>query len=245
MVEPVTKEGLLACPMCGGKAENFSYSTMYSRIAGVRCKSCALKIQRESCDALDVDEIRGLWNRRAAHEPSEGPFVVADGGVTGENRFRTMKDGMSAWTIDFDEALQFARRKDAEAFAAEDEDAWQIIPVPWEKDLRARLTKSEVTAEETRAYDEDELSASEMANRGAEKDLDGYSSAFTARDELKAQEEAAERSRVEARQQRRKQVMAARPSQKTSALRCNAFIAPDEYCERQNGHTGKCGLEPI
>ena len=59
-----------------------------------------------------------------------GPFVVADGGKHGENRFRTMKQGMSAWTLDIEEALQFARRKDAETFAAEDEDAWLILPVP-------------------------------------------------------------------------------------------------------------------
>jgi hypothetical protein len=64
------------------------------------------------------------------HQFHPGPFVVADGGGTGENRFRTMTDGFSAWTLDIDEALQFARRKDAEAYCAEDDDAWQILPVP-------------------------------------------------------------------------------------------------------------------
>lgn len=69
-------------------------------------------------------------NEQAPSKEQVGPFVVADGGSTGENRFRTMNQGMSAWTLDIDEALQFARRKDAETFAAEDEDAWQILPVP-------------------------------------------------------------------------------------------------------------------
>lgn len=51
--------------------------------------------------------------------------------------------------------------------------------------------------------DSNELSASEMANRGARKELEGYSSAFAVRDELKAQEEEAERRRTESRGQRR------------------------------------------
>lgn len=59
----------------------------------------------------------------------QGPFVVGDGGGHGEHRFRTMEQGIPKWTLDLDEALQFARRKDAELFAAEDEDAWVILPV--------------------------------------------------------------------------------------------------------------------
>lgn len=61
-----------------------------------------------------------------------GPFLIGDGGSHGEARFRTMKDGLPAWTLDHDEALQFVRRIDAERFCEEDEDAWQIIPVPRE-----------------------------------------------------------------------------------------------------------------
>jgi hypothetical protein len=49
-----------------------------------------------------------------------------------------------------------------------------------------------------------EPTAAEMANLGAEKELEGYAYAFAARDELKAQEEAAQRSREESREQRRK-----------------------------------------
>jgi hypothetical protein len=102
-----------------------------------------------SLDAKDVplhprDAFKAGWvaaQRRQSQPSLEGPFVVADGGGTGENRFRTMKDGCSAWTLDFEDALQFARRKDAETFAADDEFAWQILPVP-----RLQKTKGDANA---------------------------------------------------------------------------------------------------
>jgi len=37
-----------------------------------------------------------------------------------------MQQGSVSWTLDRDDALQFARRRDAELFAAEDKDAWLI-----------------------------------------------------------------------------------------------------------------------
>ena len=43
-------------------------------------------------------------------------------------RFRTWKDGWSAWTDNRDEAARYARRVDAEAVHSEDEDAWSIVP---------------------------------------------------------------------------------------------------------------------
>lgn len=64
----------------------------------------------------------------AAPQPASGEaWVIGDGGSHGETRFRTMKQGMPAWTLDQQEALQFARRQDAELFAEEDEDAWQML----------------------------------------------------------------------------------------------------------------------
>lgn len=54
-------------------------------------------------------------------------FVIGNAGRTG---WRALGDfGFSTWTDDVDAALQFARRRDAEAFAAEDEDAWCILTV--------------------------------------------------------------------------------------------------------------------
>jgi hypothetical protein len=55
----------------------------------------------------------------------------------------------------------------------------------------------------TTRRESNDLSASEMANSGAKKELEGYSSAFAVRDELKAQEKEAERRRTESREQRR------------------------------------------
>jgi hypothetical protein len=54
-----------------------------------------------------------------------------------------------------------------------------------------------------------------MANSGAKKELEGYSSAFAVRDELKAQEKEAERRRTESREQRR------------SALRALSMAGPE------------------
>lgn len=68
----------------------------------------------EAADGLD--EI-GLGN--------EAGWIVTSG--DGE-RFRTWKDGMSAWVSHREEATRYARRVDAEAVHAEDEDAWCIVP---------------------------------------------------------------------------------------------------------------------
>ncbi len=59
-------------------------------------------------------------------------FVVADGQAL---RFRRLENGVPVWTDDIKEALQFLRRKDADSFSEEDEDAWLILPV-----TRTRLT---------------------------------------------------------------------------------------------------------
>jgi len=55
------------------------------------------------------------------------PWVVGNGA---HNRFRAMGNGGQIfWVTDTDLAMQFARRIDAENFAEEDEEAWQIIQV--------------------------------------------------------------------------------------------------------------------
>ena len=58
------------------------------------------------------------------------PWVITDGSNNiGEHKFRCMKNGMPAWTLDPNEAIQFFRRADAEEFAREDEDAWRIVQI--------------------------------------------------------------------------------------------------------------------
>ncbi len=72
-----------------------------------------------------------------AHPPAPAqfrPWVVTDGSHSiGETKFRTLDEhGIPKWTLDPQEALQFARRQDAELFCKEDEDAWGIVQIPVE-----------------------------------------------------------------------------------------------------------------
>lgn len=85
---------------------------------------------RSGTNLLTATEARAMLEHVLGGEvetTGEGPFVVADNAE--HPRFRTMKQGFPQWTMDVGEALQFARKKDAEAFSTEDEDAWHIYPV--------------------------------------------------------------------------------------------------------------------
>jgi hypothetical protein len=53
-------------------------------------------------------------------------YIVGDGSGT---RFRVWGEMGPDWTTDRTKALRFARREDAEAFAADDIDGWAILPV--------------------------------------------------------------------------------------------------------------------
>lgn len=55
---------------------------------------------------------------------TEFGWLVEDG--TGR-RYRTMDQMGTHWTEDAFKAIRFARRADAEMFAAGDEDAWRIV----------------------------------------------------------------------------------------------------------------------
>lgn len=66
-----------------------------------------------------------LWK----HEEGSG-WVVAD--AQGDS-FRAWGDWGPGWVDDAEEALFFARRRDAEAFCAEDEDAWRIIKMQFKE----------------------------------------------------------------------------------------------------------------
>lgn len=82
----------------------------------------------KECDC----EVQGLYVR----DGTSLNFGPAQGGVAvgwivaneNEDRFRMWSDVGPDWTTDRDKALRFARRRDAEAFCADDEDAWKILP---------------------------------------------------------------------------------------------------------------------
>lgn len=66
----------------------------------------------------------------------ETGWLVERGG-NGTPMYRTLEQGVPVWTADSLKALRFARREDAELFAAEDEDAWLITEHSWEGPLPA------------------------------------------------------------------------------------------------------------
>lgn len=87
------------------------------------------------------DEAHRAWLKNALNAffelPENMPSLAAPVGDAGGwiagsadgNRFRTWKDGYAAWTDDRNEATRYARRIDAEAVHAEDEDAWRVLPL--------------------------------------------------------------------------------------------------------------------
>lgn len=65
-------------------------------------------------------------NARIPPEVTCKGFVIGNGDGSA---YRTLEQGVPVWTPDREKALHFARRRDAELFCAEDEDAWHIYPV--------------------------------------------------------------------------------------------------------------------
>lgn len=59
-------------------------------------------------------------------------WLIENGKSGDELRYRNMEQGLPTWTADHNEALRFARRVDAEKFAAEDEAAWCIVEHGWD-----------------------------------------------------------------------------------------------------------------
>jgi hypothetical protein len=62
-----------------------------------------------------------------SNREGRGGFIVGNGLLGDQERYRRWGEAGPEWTPDRKEALRFARRSDAENFAAEDIDAWQII----------------------------------------------------------------------------------------------------------------------
>ena len=78
-----------------------------------------------SGDPYGDNLLASVTRKKAERREKSLGYVVADGQ---RKRFRKWDCG-PVWTEVLDDALHFARRKDAEAFAAEDEDAWYIASV--------------------------------------------------------------------------------------------------------------------
>lgn len=89
-------------------------------------------------DAGDVEAAISAIKRIFAPQPvaeqvvTEYGWLVENGKSGDELRYRTWRDGMSAWTADPNEATHYCRRIDAERAHQEDEDAWLITHHVWD-----------------------------------------------------------------------------------------------------------------
>lgn len=72
---------------------------------------------------VDIDEAADGVEKLELHR-DDGWIVTSGDG----KQFRLWKDGLPAWTDERAEATRYARRADAEAVHAEDEDAWCVVP---------------------------------------------------------------------------------------------------------------------
>ena len=72
----------------------------------------------------DDDEMRSIHELLSGRAQGVFAWLVEDGSG---RRYRTMEQGLIVWTDDPLKAIRFARRADAELFAAEDDQAWRIV----------------------------------------------------------------------------------------------------------------------
>lgn len=84
-------------------------------------------------DSAKVIDAKSLVLRLESSKPwtRETGWLVERGG-NGTPMYRTLEQGLPVWTPDSLKALRFARREDAELFAAEDDDAWLVTEHSWE-----------------------------------------------------------------------------------------------------------------
>lgn len=86
-------------------------------------------------DAINgyIEELFALTTANAGKDAqTEYGWLVENGRDVPDLRYRTMDNSGITWTDDHNKALRFARRADAEMFAAEDEDAWRIVQHAWD-----------------------------------------------------------------------------------------------------------------
>lgn len=90
----------------------------------VRCTICPVEGPTAGLKSSAI----AAWNTRAHPSPaptSEAGWIVGNGAGT---CWRMWKLGNPVWTNDRAKATRYARREDAEAVHAEDEDAWSVVP---------------------------------------------------------------------------------------------------------------------
>jgi hypothetical protein len=133
VVGTAPSEGLVA----GLKAQQWNGETGISEVAR-KLRHVAFNLrhgikQRLGETEAQICEEAALALRREAEDAGhkESGWLVENGKSGEELRYRTMEQGLPVWTTDNLKALRFARRVDAELFAAEDEDAWRVAEHVW------------------------------------------------------------------------------------------------------------------
>ncbi|MEW6626543.1 MAG: Lar family restriction alleviation protein [Pseudomonadota bacterium] len=123
-------EALEPCPLCGMKADLWrAHPDRPARKAWIACTGRCCIMTREY---LTNEEAIAAWNRRATLSRSDdGAGEAVSGWIISngqDDRWRTWKDGYSAWTDNREEATRYARREDAETVHGHDEEAWHVKP---------------------------------------------------------------------------------------------------------------------
>lgn len=137
---------------------------------GIFCPSCDGDVEEQvGCELCGGDGVVEVLDRTVFAAPTE-EFPGWIIGNAAETEWRRWGDAGPEWTPHRDQALRFARRGDAEAFAAEDDDAWKLVRHP--------------PVDETRQRDIDEIAAVRRRARAAEED---WQAAVAERDHLRAE----------------------------------------------------------
>lgn len=119
MPDPIPSE-LAPCPFCGSQGEVVERHNPMSKWRwSVDCRSSTCGMSGP-VEATKADAI-AAWNKRYGFPG----WVV---GNSDRTRWRTWASGMPEWTTEREQAARYARREDAEAVHAEDNDAWRVEP---------------------------------------------------------------------------------------------------------------------
>lgn len=98
----------------------------------------------------EKEALRGIVSAidRLNASRTEYGWLVENGKQGEELRYRTWRDGYSAWTADRMEATRYCRRIDAERAHQEDEDAWLIVQHAWDDSAQdlCRRAMAEIAA---------------------------------------------------------------------------------------------------
>ena len=84
------------------------------------------EIERLTARVAELEKERNQWK-----DHRDSGWLIENGKSGRDLRYRTMEQGLTAWTEDHHKAIRFARRVDAEMFCAEDMDAWRITEHVW------------------------------------------------------------------------------------------------------------------